>query len=300
MYQQNPINPRQAEAQAHHFHLNEQDTANLVLSELKRAAREYTTAALEATHPVIRQTFAGLTQKTLQDQAELFDVLSQINGYGSISMATQQEVQQELQQHIRKAEQLHSVVQQAIQSGSAYQQPIQQAAIQQPFQSGHTAGAAGYRNQGVASSGASSYTTGGSFGAYPHQSFGSTPASGFGQGVHPGHSFSSSAAESQESHYGSKSSVSGTDSQDNFTAKSVQDYTSNKFSSGLQEANDSRERQDQSHSVSGITSPAARSGGGYSFGVHSSASDASTGIQTSVLTTNHTKTPSSPSGRQFS
>lgn len=162
MYQQNPINPRQAEAQAHHFHLNEQDTANLVLSELKRAAREYTTAALEATHPVIRQTFAGLTQKTLQDQAELFDVLSQINGYGSISMATQQEVQQELQQHIRKAEQLHSVVQQAIQSGSAYQQPIQQAAIQQPFQSGHTAGAAGYGNQGVASSGASSYTTGGS------------------------------------------------------------------------------------------------------------------------------------------
>lgn len=305
MYQQNTMNSQQAGAQSHHFHLNEQDTANLVLSELKRAAREYTTAALEATHPVIRQTFASLTQKTLQDQAELFDVLSQINGYGSISMAAQQEVQQELQQQIGKAEQLHSVVRQAIQSGyasgNAYQQPpIQQALIQQPsyqtqqpFQSGYAAGAAGYGNQGMASSsGASSYNTGGGFGAYPNSSYGSSAASGFSQGVHPSHSFSSSTAESQDSDYSLASSVSGTDSQDDFAAKSAQDYTSNKFSSGLQEAYNSRDQQEQSYSSSGVPSSTARPIGGYSFGGLSSASNAAQGGQLPASNANQTKTSS--------
>lgn len=133
MYQQNQmINTQAGQAQALHLHLNEQDVANLVLSELKRTAREYTTAALEATHPAIRQMFASLSQKTLQDQAELFDVLSQLGGYGSIKMATQLEVQQELSQQIQKAEQLQAIVQQAVHgsfAGGAYQQPFGQ---QQP------------------------------------------------------------------------------------------------------------------------------------------------------------------------
>ncbi|WP_282938869.1 spore coat protein [Paenibacillus sp. RC67] len=101
-----------------HTPLQEQDWGNLVLSELKRTAREYTTAALEATHPAIRQTFQSLSQRTMQEQAELFQVLSQLNGYGSVKMANQQEIQQDLQQQVQKVEQLQSIVQQSIQSAN--------------------------------------------------------------------------------------------------------------------------------------------------------------------------------------
>ncbi|MFH5187497.1 spore coat protein [Paenibacillus sp. TAB 01] len=116
--------------------IQEQDWGNLVLSELKRTAREYTTAALEATHPAIRQAFQALAQHTMQDQAELFDVLSQLNGYGSVKMANMQEVQQELQQQVHKAEQLQNLVQQAIQSGHA------QASQANAFQQSYTANTA--------------------------------------------------------------------------------------------------------------------------------------------------------------
>lgn len=273
MYQQNVMNSQQTGTHAQHYHLNEQDTANLVLSELKRAAREYTTAALEATHPAIRQTFASLTQKTLQDQAELFDALSQINGYGSISMATQQEVQQELQQQIRRVEQLQQLVQRTIQSGYAsanvQQQPMQQPYMQQQAypsnQSFQQTGSyqTGYGSQGHSSSAASSYVTGGGFSSYPNQGYGSSGASGISQGIHSSHGFSSSSVDAQDSDYSLKSSVSGTDSQSEFAAKSVQDYTSNNFSSGglQQEPYSSRTQQDQSYSSPGVSSSSARPSG---------------------------------------
>ncbi|MBP1157740.1 MULTISPECIES: spore coat protein [unclassified Paenibacillus] len=267
MYQQNVMNSQQTGTQAQPYHLNEQDTANLVLSELKRAAREYTTAALEATHPAIRQTFANLTQKTLQDQAELFDALSQINGYGSISMAAQHEVQQELQQQIRRAEQLQLLVQRSIQSeyasANAQQQQMQQQSYpsNQPFQQTGSY-QTGYGSQGQPASAASFYGTGGGFSSYPNQGYGSSGASGISQGIQSSHGFSSSTVDTQDSDYNLKSSLSGTDSQSDFSAKSTQDYTSNKFSSGgLQEPYSSKTQQDQSYSSSGVSSSSARPSG---------------------------------------
>ncbi|GAA4874632.1 hypothetical protein GCM10023310_62870 [Paenibacillus vulneris] len=170
-----------------HTPLQEQDWGNLVLSELKRTAREYTTAALEATHPAIRQTFQSLSQRTMQEQAELYQVLSQLNGYGSVQLANQQEIHQEIQQQVQKVEQLQSIVQRSIQSanmnaGIMYQQqPMYNANPQfqqQPSFSGYEAG--GYAGMG---SGAyqqpSSQTQG-----YGQGGFGSAYGSSVGSSIH--------------------------------------------------------------------------------------------------------------------
>lgn len=148
MYQQTYNQP----SAQNNIQLQEQDWGNLVLSELKRTAREYTTAALEASHPVIRQTFQSLAQRTMQDQAELYTVLSQLSGYGTVKAADQQEIQQELQKQFQKAEQLQAFVSQSAQSGYSsgglqpsmstnypssqhYQQSAQTPAAYQPYYS---------------------------------------------------------------------------------------------------------------------------------------------------------------------
>ncbi|MGO4276909.1 spore coat protein, partial [Paenibacillus sp. TAF58] len=52
MYQQNPYQQQQQSGQQQ-VQLKDEDLANFVLNELKRSAREYTTAALEAANPQI-------------------------------------------------------------------------------------------------------------------------------------------------------------------------------------------------------------------------------------------------------
>ncbi|WP_141336636.1 spore coat protein [Paenibacillus sp. tmac-D7] len=298
MYQQNQmINTQAGQAQALHLHLNEQDVANLVLSELKRTAREYTTAALEATHPAIRQMFASLSQKTLQDQAELFDVLSQLGGYGSIKMATQLEVQQELSQQIQKAEQLQAIVQQAVHgsfAGGAYQQPFgQQQPSFQPSQPsyaqmpGYAAGSSHYG--GMLSSSVSgqqnqSQTSSAGYSQSP-------AASSFGSSVQTGYGYGASSVEDSE-HNNVKSSVSGTDVSDYYATKASQDYTNAsagaKYGSN-QQAYGSQNQQEQSYASTGYNASATgrqgQSATGYGFNgssdaaTSSSVSSSSNGIQ---------------------
>ncbi|MFD0696305.1 spore coat protein [Paenibacillus sp. GCM10027628] len=120
-------------------YLQEQDLANFVLSELKRTAREYTTATLEAANPQIRQAFQSLLQKTLQDQAAVFQEIQKLGGYET-QPADQQQLGQELQKHSQSAAKLQSFVQQNLsRAGSvggvgSYQQP-NQAFTQQHQQS---------------------------------------------------------------------------------------------------------------------------------------------------------------------
>jgi spore coat protein CotF len=94
--------------------LSEQDYGHFVLNELKRVTREYVTAALESANPQIRQTFQSLAQKSLDDQARLFQVLQQAHGYGDIPLAQQQDVQRELQQMSQKASKLQSLLEHTI------------------------------------------------------------------------------------------------------------------------------------------------------------------------------------------
>lgn len=338
MYQQNFSNLQSAQTQPLHFHLNEQDVANLVLSELKRTAREYTTAALEATHPAVRQTFVSLTQKTLQDQAELYNVLSQSGGYGSISMASQQEVQQELQQQLRKTEQLHAVVQQAVQAayagGNLYAQsahhqtqayPQAQPVYQAPVhQTGYPSGGATTTSSTASPYGGSSFT------AFPSGTYGQTTGSGFGHtttgsssygsstgttagssltgtgagqtsgasAYNPGlsqvvgSSFGSSLSSSAGAHnneYGVKSSVTGTDSQDYFSARSVQDFNNNKYSSGHETYAGTTSSHNTSYAPSSSVHPAGSSS---SFGSVSSGAEAATSGQASASGSYRNKTQS--------
>lgn len=106
MYQQNSQQQQQVD-------LEDLDFANFVLSELKRSAREYTTAALEAANPSIRQTFETLLQKTLDDQALVFQEIQSLGGY-QIGQAEQQMIEQEIQKQSQTALQVQAIVQQHV------------------------------------------------------------------------------------------------------------------------------------------------------------------------------------------
>lgn len=117
MYQSNPYQ-QQNQQQQHQVHMQEQDFANFVLSELKRSAGEYATAATEAVNPQIRQTFQTLLQKTLQDHAILFQEIQNL-GYYEVQAVSQQQIQHELQKQSQTAAQLQSFVQQNLNGTSS-------------------------------------------------------------------------------------------------------------------------------------------------------------------------------------
>lgn len=104
---------------ANRVQLSDKDLANFVLSELKRVAREYTTAALEASDPQIRQLFERALQQTLQDQEKLFKVMGSLNMSGQPMMATRQDLQSELQSNAQTSQKLRSWTEQSLQSASA-------------------------------------------------------------------------------------------------------------------------------------------------------------------------------------
>ncbi|MDP5275936.1 spore coat protein [Chengkuizengella axinellae] len=79
-----------------HVALPDKDMANIVLSELKRMSREYTTACLEAANPMVHQTFNQLLQKSLADQMQLFQLMNQ-QGMYNVTAAPTQEIQKEQQ-----------------------------------------------------------------------------------------------------------------------------------------------------------------------------------------------------------
>ncbi|MCD1260773.1 spore coat protein [Paenibacillus athensensis] len=117
MYQQNPYagqsfgTQQSQQGQGQQVYLQEQDLGNFILSELKRTAREYATATLEAANPQIRQLFQSLLQQTLNAQAQVFQELQKLNGYNDIQPAQQQQLQQEVQKQSQTAAQLQSFVQ---------------------------------------------------------------------------------------------------------------------------------------------------------------------------------------------
>ncbi|NEW08796.1 spore coat protein [Paenibacillus sp. SYP-B3998] len=137
-YQQQAYgNQQHQQSQQQQVYLEEQDLANFVLSELKRTAREYTTAILEAANPQVRQTFQTLLQKTLQDQSAVFQEIQSLGGY-EIQPAAQQQLQQELQKQSQSSVKLQSFVQQnlsRVNKGHSQQQVNQTQAQHQQTQS---------------------------------------------------------------------------------------------------------------------------------------------------------------------
>ncbi|MDR6553519.1 spore coat protein [Paenibacillus qinlingensis] len=143
MYQSNSHQQHQGQQ----VDLEDLDFANFVLSELKRSAREYTTAALEAANPGIRQTFETLLQKTLDDQALVFQEIQSLGGY-QIQQAEQQMIEQEIQKQSQTALQVQSIVQQHVSSAASMSQAEQQYQQRQPYS--QQQGQANHQNQAEA------------------------------------------------------------------------------------------------------------------------------------------------------
>ncbi|WP_433945828.1 spore coat protein [Paenibacillus sp. SN-8-1] len=84
--------------------LAEQDILNTILADLRRTAREYTTATTESSCPSVRQMFNQLTDGTLRLQGELYNLMQQNGSYQSPAKAPREEVDK-LYQHASEAQQ---------------------------------------------------------------------------------------------------------------------------------------------------------------------------------------------------
>ncbi|RTE03988.1 spore coat protein [Paenibacillus whitsoniae] len=132
MYQNQSFSQQIEESQ---LDFQDEDYADFVLNELKRSAREYATAALEAANPQIRQTFQNLLQRTLEDQATVFQEIQKLGGY-QIQQASQEQILEELQKQSQKASKLQSFVQQqtSVNNASTERSTVAQArSMQQSY-----------------------------------------------------------------------------------------------------------------------------------------------------------------------
>lgn len=99
--------------------LKEQDLLDVILSDLKRTVREYTTATTESACPVVRRMFTDLTNSTLRMQEELYQVMDQNQMYPTPAPAPRQLIDKEIQTAQQNHQQAHQLSQQqGMQSGS--------------------------------------------------------------------------------------------------------------------------------------------------------------------------------------
>ncbi|RCX17432.1 coat F domain-containing protein [Fontibacillus phaseoli] len=99
--------------------LPENDLLKIILADLRRTVREYTTATTESSCPSIRRTFAELTDSTLRLQGDLYMLLEQNKVYSAPASASRQEIDKKIQE----AEQSHQKVHQFVQQRSAQNNP---------------------------------------------------------------------------------------------------------------------------------------------------------------------------------
>ncbi|MFS1514718.1 spore coat protein [Chengkuizengella sp. SCS-71B] len=156
MYHQPTTNMSQQMGQQH-VALPDKDMANLALSELKRMAREYTTACLESANPMVHQNFNQLLQKTLADQAQLFQIMSQQGMYNA-TPASMQEIEKEQQKFNQCGYETQQFMQQYLGGGqssgmmASSNQPYQPSTQMRMEQNTSNFGAMGTMPPGAASS----------------------------------------------------------------------------------------------------------------------------------------------------
>jgi|GEM_PF-2704955 len=96
---QSPFQPASAFAPIHTGLLPEKDNLYTILADLKRTAREYTTAATESKNPQIRRLFTELLDSTLTLQGRLYEQMQLHNMYNASSSALRQELDKQLRQY---------------------------------------------------------------------------------------------------------------------------------------------------------------------------------------------------------
>ncbi|SEK84020.1 phosphoenolpyruvate-dependent sugar phosphotransferase system, EIIA 1 [Paenibacillus sp. cl141a] len=100
--------------------LPEEDLLSPILGELKRAVREYTTAATEATCPDVRQMFTHLTTDTLSLQGEFFNMMKQQNMYTAGTHALKYDVDKQHKQAQQSVQKTRETINQKTSSMGAY------------------------------------------------------------------------------------------------------------------------------------------------------------------------------------
>lgn len=78
--------------------LPQDDLLKIVLADLRRTSREYTTATTESSCPAIRSLFSELTDSTLKLQGELYKLMEEQQIYTKPAGASRKEVDKNLQE----------------------------------------------------------------------------------------------------------------------------------------------------------------------------------------------------------
>ncbi|MNI23030.1 Coat F domain protein [compost metagenome] len=92
--------------------LNQDDLLKIILADLRRTVREYTTATTESSCSSVRKMFTDLTTGTLNLQGKLYDVMSQNQIYGTPAKASRHEVDQKVQEAVQTHQKIQAYVKQ--------------------------------------------------------------------------------------------------------------------------------------------------------------------------------------------
>ncbi|MCD1258675.1 spore coat protein [Paenibacillus athensensis] len=117
--------------------LPEKDNLYTILADLKRTAREYTTAVTESKNPHIRQLFTALLDSTLAMQGRLYEQMQLNSMYNASSPALRQELDKQLHQYAQTEQETAMFLDQTLGAGtrSVGSPPHLQAGLAQPMTS---------------------------------------------------------------------------------------------------------------------------------------------------------------------
>ncbi|WLR51748.1 spore coat protein [Bacillus tianshenii] len=96
--------------------IQEQDLVYTFLADLKRSAREYTTAVTESNCPEVRQMFEQLLQNTLKLQEQTYQLMAQQGWYNTSSPVQVQEIHKQLNTYQQTQTQTNQMVGQTFSS----------------------------------------------------------------------------------------------------------------------------------------------------------------------------------------
>ncbi|WP_054939666.1 spore coat protein [Paenibacillus ihuae] len=100
----------------------DEDLLTMILDDLKRTVREYTTAATESNCQTVRRVFNDLTMDTLRIQGDLYNQMSQMGFYQAPDKALRQAVDKQIQSAQQTQHKCQQFVQQKTGGAGSYTQ----------------------------------------------------------------------------------------------------------------------------------------------------------------------------------
>ncbi|OKP72675.1 coat protein F [Paenibacillus helianthi] len=100
----------------------DEDLLTMILDDLKRTVREYTTAATESNCQTVRRVFNDLTMDTLRIQGDLYNQMSQMGFYQAPDKALRQAVDKQIQSAQQIQQKSQHFVQQKLNGTGDYRQ----------------------------------------------------------------------------------------------------------------------------------------------------------------------------------